>query len=143
MQSASRRTPSPEEAEGTTARLLSDDESLVTLPPAPDDATVAVVRTDPAVRLLTALEADPAEPWPTGTQVRGRLVETDDGPRREFRLDVDAFVGADVLDVTDETGTRGVRSMVVSYRRESRLERLERRLRTWWANRQAGSTRTA
>lgn len=56
MQSASRRTPEPEEAEGTTARLLSDEESFVTLPPAPDDATVAVVRTDPAVRVLTALE---------------------------------------------------------------------------------------
>ena len=143
MQSASRRDLSPEVEEETTARLLSDDESFVTLPPAPDDATVAVVRTDPAVRVLTALEVDRSDPWPTVTQVRGRAVDTDDGPRREFRLPVDAFVGADVLDVTDETGTRGVRSMVVSYRRESAFERLVRRFRSWWATRRRGRGRSA
>lgn len=133
MKSASMRTL--ESGDERTVRLLSDSESFVTLPPAPDDATVAVVRTDPGVRLLTAIATDEESAWPTVKQAPGRVVETDDGRRSEFRLDVDAFVGADVLDVTDETGTRSVRSMTVSYRRESRLERLRRRLRRWWATR--------
>lgn len=127
------RTPASDDER--TVRLLSGDESFVTLPPAPDDATVAVVRTDPGVRLLTAIATDEESAWPTVKQAPGRVVETDDGRRSEFRLDVDAFVDADVLDVTDDTGTRSVRSMTVSYRRESRLERLRRRLRRWWATR--------
>lgn len=147
MQSPSIREREPdselESNDETAVRLLSDDESFVTLPPAPDDATVAVVRTDPGVQLLTAIANDGESAWPTVEQVRGRVVDTDDGPRREFRLDVDAFVGADVLDVTDETGTRGVRSMVVSYRRESALERLVRRFRSWWTSRRTGRVRSA
>ncbi|ELZ23434.1 hypothetical protein C477_02774 [Haloterrigena salina JCM 13891] len=122
-------------------RLLSNTESFVTLPPAPDDATVAVVRTDPDVRLLTAITTDEESAWPEVSQVPGRTVETDDGRRSEFRVDVDAFVDADILDVTDETGTRSVRSMSVSYRRESRLERLRRRLRQWWATRRGSDPR--
>lgn len=141
MQSVSMRTP--ESDDETTVRLLSGDESFVTLPPAPDDATVAVVRTDPGVRLLTAIAADEESAWPEVQQVPGRVVETDDGRRSEFRLDADAFVDADVLDVTDETGTRSVRSMTVSYRRESRLERLRRRLRHWWATRGTRPARPA
>ena len=139
MNAASMRELDP--SDETVVRLLSDGESFVTLPPAPDDATVAVVRTDPDVRLLTAVADDGESAWPDVSQVRGRLVETDDGPRREFRLDVDAFLDADVLDVTDETGTRSARSMVVSYRCESRLERLGRGLRTWWATRRTGRSR--
>lgn len=136
MQSVSRREP--DATDETTVRLLSAGESFARLPPVPDDATVAVVRTDPGVRLLTAIANDGESAWPEVTQAHGRLIETDDGPRREFRLDADAFVEADILDVTDETGTRSARSMAVSYRHESRLERVARRLRSWWATRKAG-----
>ncbi|WP_148225315.1 hypothetical protein [Haloterrigena turkmenica] len=133
MKSESIRDPDSDDER--PVRLLSDTESFVTLPPAPDDATVAVVRTDPDVRLLTTISTNEESAWPGVSQAPGRIVETDDGRRSEFRLDVDTFVDADILDVTDETGTRSVRSMTVSYRRESHLERLRRRLRRWWATR--------
>ena len=135
MRSESIREPDSDDEQ--TVRLLSDTESFVTLPPAPDDATVAVVRTDPDVRLLTAIAADAESAWPDVRQASGRVVETDDGRRSEFRLDVDTFVDADALDVTDDTGTRSVQSMTVSYRRESRLDRLRRRLWQWWATRRS------
>lgn len=139
MKSESIREPDFDDEK--TVRLLSDTESFVTLPPTPDDATVAVVRTDPGVRLLTAIATDAESAWPDVRQASGRIVETDDGRRSEFRLDVDAFVDADALDVTDETGTRSVQSMTVSYRRESRPERLRRRLRQWWATRRGSDPR--
>ncbi|NUB90439.1 hypothetical protein HTZ84_15785 [Haloterrigena sp. SYSU A558-1] len=139
MESESIREPESDDEQ--IVRLLSDTESFVTLPPAPDDATVAVVRTDPDVRLLTAITTDEESAWPEVSQTHGRTVETDDGRRSEFRVDVDAFVDADILDVTDETGTRSVRSMSVSYRRESRLERLRRRLRQWLATRRGSDPR--
>ncbi|QFU82351.1 hypothetical protein [Natronorubrum aibiense] len=122
----------PKPDEGTTVRLLSEHHSFVTLPPAPDEATVAVVWTDPGVQVVTAVANDGDALWPTVTQARGTRTETDDGPRREFRLDADVLADADVLDVTDETGTSRVRYLAVGYRRESVLERYKRRLRTWW-----------